>query len=112
MLKKIRKIATIITGFLVLLVLIAGYFVLPVWWAEEASYTEKDWLKYHLLTSDEIKCAPRITKDFIIEYKTRDGPSPSVSAITFKGATDTGRLEHYLLALGYRPAINPVHGKM
>ncbi|GLR09023.1 hypothetical protein COO59_19545 [Mixta theicola] len=112
MLKELHRIATIIAGLLVLQVLIAGYFIVPIWWTTEAQYTEQDWLQYHLLTQDEIKCAPRITKDYIIEYHLRDGPSPYVGAIKFKGATETTRLEHYLLALGYRPAINPIHGKM
>lgn len=112
MLKELHKIATIITGLMVLLVLVAGYFIVPVWWTSDAQYTEQDWLEYHLLTSDEIKCAPRITKNYIIEYHLRDGPSPYVRAIKFTDTTETTRLEHYLLALGYRPAINPVHGKM
>ena len=112
MLKELHRIATIITGLMVLMVLIAGYFVVPVWWSSEASYTEREWLEYHLLTSDEIKCAPRITKNYIIQYHLRDGPSPYINSIKFTGTTETSRLEHYLLALGYRPAVNPVHGKM
>lgn len=112
MLKKLHRIATIITGLMVLLVLVAGYFIVPVWWTSEARYTEQDWLEYHLLTSDEIKCTPRISKNYVIEYHLRDGPSPYIRAIKFTGTTETTRLEHYLLALGYRPAINPIHGKM
>lgn len=68
-------------------------------------YKENDFLKYHLLTNEKIKEAPRISKNYFFEYYPNDESSPIYSSICFCDLIDMGnsynRIVDYIKSTGY-----------
>lgn len=103
---KKRKFLIFGTGISLMLMLAVIFKLLSVIFTLSDQYTEKDWLKYQLLTSDIIKNAPHISNNYLIKVWARDGSSPQVEAIEFYGVEDQKTLENYLASVGYSPAID------
>lgn len=64
-------------------------------------FTEDSFWSYHFYTDQEVKDAPRISKNYHFLFRAQDGGKPGISAIVFAGAADTHALEQYLTQLGY-----------
>ncbi|MER2472743.1 hypothetical protein [Photorhabdus laumondii] len=68
-------------------------------------YKESDFLKYHLLTNEKIKEAPRISKNYFFEYYPNDESSPIYSSVYFCDLRDMdnsyNRMINYMKSTGY-----------
>lgn len=99
-------------GMLLLLMLVGLFFGMLKLITLDTEYTEKEWLKYHLLTPDELRHAPRLTTDYTIRIRARDGNAAGIAVIKFHGTQDTLTLEHYLVSLGYYPVTEPFRAEI
>ncbi|QHM73860.1 hypothetical protein C7M51_04218 [Mixta intestinalis] len=108
---KYKNIGCAVGGGLLLL-MAALFFTFIMLVTLDITYTEKEWFKYHLFTSDEIKQAPRLTHRYEISVKAQDGNAAGLSSITFHGTRDGAKLEHYLISLGYYPVTEAEGGKI
>ncbi|WP_146747903.1 MULTISPECIES: hypothetical protein [unclassified Photorhabdus] len=68
-------------------------------------YKENDFLKYHLLTNEKIKEAPRISKNYFFGYYPNDESSPIYSSIYSCDLIDMensyNRIVDYIKSTGY-----------
>lgn len=95
----LKRIMLFLLILLILLSVIA-YFMLKDS-NQTITYTQEDFINYHMLTDKDIANAPRITNDFYFEASPGDGYSPT-NSITFKNVDGINLLEVYLLSLGLK----------
>ncbi|WP_146108568.1 hypothetical protein [Mixta gaviniae] len=69
---------------------------------QRAGFKESDWWLYYAYVDKDIKDAPRIAKDYYFRFRMMDGPSPEMSTVVYRDATETAALESYLKRLGYQ----------
>ncbi|WP_113632324.1 hypothetical protein DUT67_15430 [Pectobacterium peruviense] len=67
---------------------------------EIRTYTESDYFAYYAFTDEDIRNAPRISRNYAFEYVPGDGYAPS-NAIIFSDTSDATPLKMYLITLGY-----------
>ena len=89
----------------IILALIIGITVFAVSFSpapgEGKTYRESDTISYSWFTSDLIKDVPRISQAYEFEYRSQDGASPEMSAVTFYNTGDAEKLRSYLKAKGF-----------
>jgi len=95
----LKRIMLFLLILLILLSVIA-YFMLKDS-NQTITYTQEDFINYHMLTDKDIANAPRITNDFYFEASPGDGYPPT-NSITFKNVDGINLLEAYLLSLGLK----------
>jgi hypothetical protein len=70
--------------------------------AGSAHYTEEDRREYEFYTPDILKKIPRISSQYDFDFANITGPATHVYAIKFYGTEDTGKINAYLISLGYQ----------
>lgn len=66
-----------------------------------SGFKQSEWGPYYFFVDKDIKNAPRISADYYFRFRRLDGPSPEISGIVYRDATETAALEIYLTTLGY-----------
>ncbi|TQI81046.1 hypothetical protein FHU10_4052 [Serratia fonticola] len=88
----------VMVTFIITVLLVVFYwgwlFTMP-----DVTYTEKDFLKYYLLTRKEIRNAPRLSEDYYFEYGRSDESDPESSVIYTCGLSNVD--EGYERLLSY-----------
>lgn len=64
----------------------------------DVTYTEKDLLKYYILTRKEIRSAPRLSEDYYFEYGRSDESDPESSIIYTCGLSNIDKGYERLLS--------------
>ncbi|MDE1481093.1 hypothetical protein [Xenorhabdus bovienii] len=65
------------------------------------NYTEDNYIKYLIYTTDEIKNSPRISNNYIIMYRSMDGNSPQINEITYINTQNKKKIEEYVKSISY-----------
>lgn len=69
--------------------------------SQTITYTQSNFIHYHMLTDKDIANAPRITSEFYFESSPGDGYPPT-NSITFRKTQEIKPLEVYLQSLGLK----------
>ena len=75
-----------------------------------SGFKESDRWLYRFYVDKDIKSAPRISDDYYFRFRRLDGPSPEISGIVYRDATETAALESYLTTLGYHYVTTDEYG--
>ena len=75
-----------------------------------SGFKQSEWGTYHFFVDKDIKNAPRISADYYFRFRRLDGPSPEISGIVYRDATETAALESYLTTLGYHYVTTDEYG--
>lgn len=89
------------------IVLIGGILVyatpyIKMEFAGSATYTEQNTREYHFYTPEIMKNMPRISDRYEFDFANITGPAKHIHAVRFYGATDTSKIDSYLVSLGYK----------
>ncbi|CDM89126.1 conserved exported protein of unknown function [Xenorhabdus bovienii] len=97
--KEIKIIFSIILILFILIVGILSIFLILI--TANENYTEENYIKYLIFTTDEIKNSPRISNNYIIMYRSMDGNSPQINEITYINTKNKKKIEEYVKSIGY-----------